>query len=90
MNINIPPYTNISNNKMERIFKVFDFNIYNKKSDDNSSGDEDTKCRQDNNKFLKIRDRDDDDDKFLTMKTKQTHYGLGTMRATRYKTHECK
>ena len=52
MNINIPPYTNISNNKMERIFKVFDFNIYNKKSDDNSSGDEDTKCRQDNNKFL--------------------------------------
>ena len=37
---------------MERIFKVFDFNIYNKKSDDNSSGDEDTKCRQDNNKFL--------------------------------------
>ena len=52
MNLNNPPYTNISNNKMERIFKVFDFNIYNKKSDDNSSGDEDTKCRQDNNKFL--------------------------------------
>ena len=52
MNINIPPYTNISNNKMERIFKVFDFNIYNKKSDDNSSGDEDTKSRKDNNKFL--------------------------------------
>jgi len=37
---------------MERIFKVFDFNIYNKKSDDNSSGDEDTKCRKDNTKFL--------------------------------------
>ena len=28
---------------------------------------------------------DDDDDKFLTIKTKQTYYGLGTMQATRYK-----
>ena len=37
---------------MERIFKVFDFNIYNKKTDDNSSEDEDTKCRKDNNNFL--------------------------------------
>ena len=31
---------------------------------------------------------DDDDDKFLTIKTKLTHYGQGTMQATRYKTHE--
>ena len=29
---------------------------------------------------------DDDDDKFLTIKTKLTHYGQGTMQATRYKT----
>ena len=35
-------------------------------------------------------DDDDDDDKFLTIKTKQTHYGQGTMQATRYKTHEYK
>ena len=32
----------------------------------------------------------DDDDKFLTIKTKLTHYGQGTMQATRYKTHEYK
>ena len=37
---------------MERIFKVFDFNVYNKKSDDISSGDEDTTRQKDNNNFL--------------------------------------
>ena len=37
---------------MERIFKVFDFNVYNKKSDDISSGDEDTTSQKDNNNFL--------------------------------------
>ena len=41
-------------------------------------------------KSFLVEINDDDDDKFLTIKTKQTHYGQGTMQATRYKTHEYK
>ena len=37
---------------MERIFRVFDFNVYNKKPDDNSSGEEDDTVRRDNAQFL--------------------------------------